>query len=370
MKNSPLLLLLATAVLFGPASLPLSAQPAAPKADAKTTPAATTQSAAKARSTSKPSRTPATFDDSAQATVARVKFSDPAKPGTLKFVLPWADVKISGTDGNEVVVSSTLESKKEKREVDSDGFRRLDEDTSFELTEKNNVVSISIAGDQHWLSHGARFQIEVPRNTHLVVRTHAGGDIAISNIDGDIDVNSMNGEVRLSDIGSSAVVNTMNGEVHAVFRQMPAKPISITTMNGEIDVSLPSETKANVRLRTHNGSIRTNFPEERLDTKSDASARRVAAVATGESVRTSEKAREIQRATQREVSQVVREAVQASRAAGDAARGSPAAAPVAPVPPVPPITGGKSVIGTLNGGGVDVSLSTMNGTITLREVKG
>jgi hypothetical protein len=34
-----------------------------------------------------------------------------------------------------------------------------------------------------------------------------------------------------------------------------------------------------------------------------------------------------------------------------------------------PTFGGKSVIGTLNGGGVDIQLATMNGTITLRQVK-
>ena len=37
--------------------------------------------------------------------------------------------------------------------------------------------------------------------------------------------------------------------------------------------------------------------------------------------------------------------------------------------PMVPAFGGKSVVGTLNGGGVDVQLATMNGTITLRQVK-
>ena len=34
---------------------------------------------------------------------------------------------------------------------------------------------------------------------------------------------------------------------------------------------------------------------------------------------------------------------------------------------MPPITGGKLVSGTLNGGGVDIKISTMNGEITLRQ---
>ena len=31
--------------------------------------------------------------------------------------------------------------------------------------------------------------------------------------------------------------------------------------------------------------------------------------------------------------------------------------------------GGKSIVGTLNGGGVDIKLTSMNGTITIRDTK-
>ena len=44
-------------------------------------------------------------------------------------------------------------------------------------------------------------------------------------------------------------------------------------------------------------------------------------------------------------------------------------APRTPRAPMPPITGGKIVTGTLNGGGVDIKVSTMNGEITLRQSK-
>ncbi len=310
----------------------------------------------------------------ADGDTARIKFSDPSKPGTLKFNLPWAEATITGTDGDEVVVTSSLDKKKERNEVDADGFRRLDDDVSFELKERNNVVTLSIAGDQHWFAHGAEFKIQVPRNTHLNVRTQAGGDIVIRNIDGEIDVNSMNGEVRLTDVTNAAVINTMNGEVVASFSKVPAKPISITTMNGEIDLRLPADTKANLRMRTHNGSIRTNFADGVLVAKTEkASSWRHA---TGED-------RELQRRVRTEAQAAVREARAAVREAARAVAVAPAAepadedaedsgqAPLPPIPPIPPIgpLGGKTVTGTLNGGGIDISLSSMNGTITLRQSK-
>src|SRR6186713_1881276 len=68
---------------------------------------------------------PETREESDGAT-ARVKFSDPSKPGTLKLSLPWAEARVTAYDGNEVIVTSTLDEKSHHREVDSDGFRRLD----------------------------------------------------------------------------------------------------------------------------------------------------------------------------------------------------------------------------------------------------
>jgi hypothetical protein len=50
----------------------------------------------------------------------------------------------------------------------------------------------------------------------------------------------------------------------------------------------------------------------------------------------------------------------------------PPTQPVAPVPPVPAIPtfgGGKLVTGTLNGGGPEISVATINGDVTLRKLE-
>lgn len=296
-------------------------------------------------------------------TISRIKFSDATKPGTLKASLPWADIHVTGADGDEIVVTSTLD-QAGKEEPRPDGLRRLDEEVAFELTEKANVATLQIVGDNPWSAHGAEFKIQVPRHTRLVLRTDAGGDTVVENIDGEIEITSMNGEVALRDIGSSAVVNTMNGEIHASFKSAPQKPVSLSSMNGEIFVRLPGDTKANIRMRSHNGSILTDFPESVLKAKSESRPGRAVHGAAREAANAA-----------REAAAAEREAAQAARAADkEDAEDLPAVAPVAPVPaiaPLPPLPpfGGKTITGTLNGGGVDISLSTMNGTITLRQAK-
>jgi hypothetical protein len=202
----------------------------------------------------------------------------------------------------------------------------------------------------------------------------------------------MNGDVTLHDIGSSAVVNTMNGEISATFKHAPVKPVSLSSMNGEIDLRLPSDTKANLRMRTHNGSIRTNFSEGALQAKTektvhvsaDARPEAQAEGSRGEGS-TRDVDREIAREVARETARADREQAKLAREVAKAvAQANQIAASVTaslnndgvvlsvpPVPPMPPMPnfGGKSIVGTLNGGGVDIKLTSMNGTITLRETK-
>jgi hypothetical protein len=321
--------------------------------------------------------------DADQDSTATCKLSAPGQPATLTLDLPWADVRITGVDGDTVTVSSSLNQKSTKP-ARPGALRRLDDEVSFELVEKDNVVTLRLAGDNPWAGHNAEFKITVPRTMSLNLKTNAGGDLVVSGVEGDIEINNMNGEVKLDGLVGSTVINTMNGEVRAVYAKAPTKPVSITSMNGEVDLRLPAAAKANIRLRTHNGSILTDFGEDVLKTKSEgakgsgysysygagagAEAREIAQAAAEVARTAVAVSREVAREVQREIARAVKESN------GELAPVAPITplapkAPRAPRAPIPPITGGKLVSGTLNGGGVDIAVSTMNGEITLRQVK-
>jgi hypothetical protein len=322
-----------------------------------------------------------------QETSATVKLSAPDKPATLSLDMPWADIRIVGVDGDTVTVESTL-TQKNAKPTRPGGLRRLDDEVSFELTESDNVVTLRLAGDNPWAGHDAEFKISVPRAMKLNLKTDAGGDLAVQDVEGDIEVNNMNGEVKLEGLVGSAVINTMNGEVRAIYAKAPTKLVSITSMNGEVDLRIPADTKASIRMRTHNGSILTDFPEDALKTKSEGSKHGGYSYAYGSEASAREIARaaadaaraavQIGREVSREVARAVKEASEqaeapeAAETPGVEAAPKPAVAPRAPRPPrppMPPITGGKLVTGELNGGGVDIKISTMNGEITLRQTK-
>lgn len=340
-----------------------------------------------------------------------VRFSDAAKPGVLRVDLPFADIKITGADTDAVTIATTMP-EKGKGEVDEDGFRRLDDEATFEVVEKNNVITVALTGQDRWHGHGADFVITVPRRTNIVVEgenNHGGGDVVIAGVEGDIDVSSMNGDVALRDLVGAAVVNSMNGEILAHYKASPAKPVSLVSMNGEIDLRLPADTKANLKMSSFHGSIRTNFPGDVLKSKTESAGRgfSFSGRIDGDEIRAAARdaARHAQSAAEaaRESREHAREnAIAAKDKALEAARIATEigekvsrdvsreiarevrAAVVAPVEPLAPIAGvaprapraprapmfgGKTVTGALNGGGVDITLSSMNGTITVRQIK-
>lgn len=358
---------------------------------------------------------------------ARVSFSDTSKPGILKVNVPGGEIEIKGTGGGEVVVASTLD-KKGAPAVDADGFRRLDHELSFELVEKDNVVTLSLAGGDPLLSRntGAEFKIQVPRNTSLVIKTRSDGDVEIDNIDGDIEVSTLNGEIEMENVSGSVVASTTRGKIELDYKRPPTKPVSLSASNGDITLAVPPKTAANLRMHTTNGSIRTNFPEDAIKIvpyfaatgttaiRSGADAERLASIRAEVARRRAERegaqppaAAPASVSPSEQSDEELIEAIVETRkeqALGYADKGLAAAqkgmaAAVQAIDNIPNLSAeekelikrkiqarantipstvrstsastarGKRVTGELNGGGVNIRLTTMNGSITLKQEK-
>lgn len=309
-----------------------------------------------------------------------VKFSDPSKPGTLRVVVQTGDLTITGSDRTDVSVHTDL--KPRNTAPRKDGLRVLSETATYTLVEKDNVVTLDTDSD-FWTGAGSNtgFQIEVPRNTNVLVRNGLGGEVLVRDLSGDIEVKTLNGEIKLDKISGSALVETVNGGINAqVAKLQEGKPLSFTSMNGEIKIQVPANAQAQVRLRTQNGAILTDFDDKALVTKTEAlpggrRAHRITVNSMDDSD-IKDAVREAVRAgveAAREAAEAMREAASAAREAAAEARtdsktGDAPVAPVAPMPPVPPMTGGKLVSGSLNGGGgPEIYAAAMNGNITLRK---
>jgi hypothetical protein len=329
----------------------------------------------------------------AQDNPGTITFSDPSKPGTVKISVGRGNLRVRGADTAEVTVDPGA--KTERKAPRKDGLRVLTARAGFSLSESGNVVTLEAGLEGGW---GGRsdLAVTVPRGANVVVSNSWGGDVVCSDLTGDLEIKCLQGEVKLERISGAALVETMNGAIRATMTELNEnKPLSFTSMNGEVVLRVPAATKANVRIRTQNGSVLTDFDEGVLVTKSETSGTRSYSLSSGSLPPEAREAiREATRAgaeAMREAATAVKEAMQAAREGAEAARREaessaakastggaevvPPKAPVGPKPPrapkmpsIPTITGGTLVTGTLNGGGPEIRVATMNGDVTLRKL--
>ena len=75
-------------------------------------------------------------------------------------------------------------------------------------------------------------------------KTHNGGDIVVTNIQGELELTNHNGEITASNISGAVIATTYNGEIKVTFDKVKdATPMSYTTYNGDVDITFPATMK-------------------------------------------------------------------------------------------------------------------------------
>lgn len=339
--------------------------------------------------------------------VSTIKFSDPAKPGILKVALGHGNIRLTGTDTNEISIKSSA--RPITKTKNKEGLRILTTASSFGLVEKDNVVTLD-AISENFKGNGADFTLTIPRNTRVMVQSSWGGDITCNDISGDLEIKNMNGSVRLDGVRGGVLVETQNGEIRANIAELhDGKPLSFSSMNSEVLLRVPSDAKANIRFRTQNGEVATDFEETALVTKAESTPRPPGPRRGPNSPRTPKAATApaaplppgapspspapaaapakpagLDPEAKAEIRESIRAGAEAAReAAHEAAAYARDTAQAVrdgfsdanwnfnlnmKIPNISLISGGNLVTGILNGGGPEISVATMNGNITFRQL--
>jgi DUF4097 and DUF4098 domain-containing protein YvlB len=268
----------------------------------------------------------ALYGQDASSDRVSVPFSDPGKPGMVKASLINGGITVKGYDGKEVIVEAKPrdhivgEEDEDNAEAEDEnankhaGMKRLKAGGGgMNVEESKNVMEISVPS---W-KMDIDLTIQVPLNTSLELHAINNGGIKVENIAGDIEVANVNGGIVLSRISGTAVAQTVNGDVKATFSSLGGrKPLSLITLNGDVDITLPAAAKVNLKMKIDNqGEIYSDF-ELALQNKSEKN-------------------------------------IEDKRSRGGRYQ----------------VTIDKTVFGSINGGGQEITLKTFNGDIMLRKAK-
>jgi hypothetical protein len=201
-----------------------------------------------------------------------------SRPRVVNASVLNGSITVKTDEGKEVIVEagSTGQLRERARKSDSsdphDGLKRLDIPgrSGLEVEEEDNVITIHTR-----LS--TNLAITVPVNTSLNLKSMNGGHIEVDGVNGEIDVNNLNGKITLTNVSGSVIAHSLNGAVKVTMNRVDAgKQLSFSTLNGSIDVTLPADLKANLKMKADNGNIYTDF-----DVKFDRGASKPITESTG-----------------------------------------------------------------------------------------
>lgn len=103
------------------------------------------------------------------------------------------------------------------------------------------------------------FQLRVPREAALELKTVMDGDVTVDGVRGAFTVANVNGAITLDGLAGAGSARTVNGAVRARFAENPRGAASFETVNGDVDVALRRGLAADLRLRTMNGDIFSEY---------------------------------------------------------------------------------------------------------------
>jgi hypothetical protein len=185
-------------------------------------------------------------------------------------------IHVTGASGSQVQVSVERHTRAESNEAIAAAKREV----KLDMSQQGNTVrlyedgpfrshdGINYRGDSYYGYHVAfDYEIQVPRDIELVLKTINDGDIVVKGTNGVFDVHGLNGGIEMDQISGYGTVHTLNGKVNVSFTKNPEKDTTFHTLNGTVDVHFKPGLDADLRVHTLNGGVYADFDVTTMPTQ-------------------------------------------------------------------------------------------------------
>jgi hypothetical protein len=187
------------------------------------------------------------------------------------------EIKIVGHDGSNIIVEAgdlpaTPERAKGLKPISGSGIDNTG--IGLSITEAGNVINISGATKK---SADADYTFKIPNTLAVMVdysSPFTSGDLLVEDFGGEFEMKSLNDGVNLTNVTGPVFLDLINGDIEIAFKSVSQKsPMSVKTINGDIDISMPASAKANLNLYTLHGDIYSDLDIEVNKTSDDKGMR-------------------------------------------------------------------------------------------------
>lgn len=181
----------------------------------------------------------------------------------------WGSIEIVGTNSDQV----QLFINKSIRAESKDKLEQARKEVTLDITEQPGSLKLYVngpfrchcddgCGHREFDGYIVKmdFQLQVPRDIDIKLKTVNEGRISVRDINGDFLVRNVNGDVEMDNIAGSGAARTVNGPVKVSFRQNPREASDFKTINGNVELRFAPGLAADFRFKTFNGNIYSDFP--------------------------------------------------------------------------------------------------------------
>ena len=181
----------------------------------------------------------------------------------------WGSIEVVGTISDQL----QLTVKKSVRAESKDKLEQARKEVTLDIAEQAGSLKLYVngpfrcncndgCGHREFEGYVVKmdFQLQVPRDIDIKVKTVNEGRVVVRDINGNFLVRNVNGDVEMDNIAGSGTAHTVNGPVKVSFRQNPRESSDFHTINGNVELRFAQGLAADFRFKTFNGSIYSDFP--------------------------------------------------------------------------------------------------------------
>jgi DUF4097 and DUF4098 domain-containing protein YvlB len=181
----------------------------------------------------------------------------------------WGSIEVIAdtTDKVELTVRRTNQAESKEK------LERAKKEVTLDVTQEDGALKLYVNGPFRCQCDDCRhsrddegyrvkmdFNVHVPRDIDIKVKTVNEGRVKVSNVNGSFVVRNVNGDIEMNNMAGSGTVRTVNGPVIVSFRQNPLENSDFKTVNGNVELRFAHDLSADFRFKTFNGGIYSDFP--------------------------------------------------------------------------------------------------------------
>jgi hypothetical protein len=198
------------------------------------------------------------------------EFSVPAVGGhrSIEVDNVFGSIEVSGASGDGV----RLDVDKTFHAQSNQALERAEKDVALDIEQESGRLKMAVqypsgcawgdcrSFDDHTYAVETSFQLQVPRDSDLTLRTVDGRDLRVRDVNGTFSISNVNGGITMEDIAGSGSVRTVNGPIRVTFRENPRADSQFASVNGGVDLYFAKNLSADFRFRTFSGNVYSDFP--------------------------------------------------------------------------------------------------------------